>query len=122
MISKRPRWSGVASASRQDHTKGTLTTRPSASWATMESSVTSNATIRGSLSAAVLIPGLRDAIQIIEKRREQFLQLKILLGILSIRGPQQRIRQEPPEIGVLEVLRMAQRGIEYAPTVVRARP
>src|SRR5439155_23011794 len=66
MISKRLRCSGVASESRQDHANGTLTVRPSASWATMASSVSSNATMRGSLSAAVLIPGLHDAIQIID--------------------------------------------------------
>src|SRR5438128_441169 len=66
MISKRLRCSGVASESRQDHANGTLTVRPSASWATMASSVSSNATMRRSLSAAVPIPGLHDAIQIID--------------------------------------------------------
>src|SRR5205085_1024096 len=49
IISKLCRCSGVALERRHDQASGTLTVRPSASCAVMESSVTSIATIRGSL-------------------------------------------------------------------------
>jgi hypothetical protein len=58
IITKRLRCAGVALDSRHDHASGTLTVRPSANWATRASSVTSSATMRGSLLAAVFIPYL----------------------------------------------------------------
>jgi hypothetical protein len=66
MISKLLRCSGVASDKRHDHASGTLMVRPSASRAVIVSSVTSIAIMRGSLFATVFIPGLQNAIQIIE--------------------------------------------------------
>jgi hypothetical protein len=66
MISQLLRCSGVASDNRHDHASGTLIVRPSASCAVITSSVTSIATIRGSLFATVFIPCLQDAVQIVE--------------------------------------------------------
>ena len=57
---------GVALANRHDQASGTLTVRLSANCATMASSVTSSVTIRGSLLAAMFIPGLPNMVQIVE--------------------------------------------------------
>ena len=56
ITSKCRRCSGVAFDRRHDQARGTPTVRPSASCAVMKSSVTSIATIRGSLLATMLIP------------------------------------------------------------------
>lgn len=66
IISKFLRCCGVASDKRHDHASGTLMVRPSASCAVIESSVTSIATIRGSLFTTVFNPRLHNSIQIIE--------------------------------------------------------
>jgi hypothetical protein len=66
MISKFLRCFGVASNKRHDHAKGTLMVRPSASCAHIARSVTFTETIRGSLTAAVLIPCPRNLIKVIE--------------------------------------------------------
>src|SRR5262249_11455613 len=75
VISNRWRCSGVAFASRHDHASGTLTLRPSASWAAMASSVTSSATMRGSLLATVLIPGLPNTLQVADHGLPDTVQL-----------------------------------------------
>ena len=65
MISKLFRWSGVASDKRQDHARGTLIVRPSASCAVIESSEISNVIILGSLSATVCLPCFQNTFQVI---------------------------------------------------------
>src|SRR6266516_6343846 len=61
MSRKLARCADVASDNRQDHASGTLMTLPSASWATISSSVTRTSRIRGSPvnSTAVLMPCLQ---------------------------------------------------------------
>src|SRR5437879_3865085 len=44
------------------------------------------------------------------------------LWVLAIRRPKQGVGQQAPEVGVLEVFRMAQRGVENATAVMDPRP
>ena len=56
MNSKLLRWADVASDSRHDQAKGTLMVRPSARWATIESSVTCISMMRGVSLTRTRIP------------------------------------------------------------------
>jgi hypothetical protein len=75
MILNFLRCAEVASDRRQDHASGTLMVRPSASCALMVSSVTSNETIRGSLTTAMLIPCLHNVVQAIHNNFSNAVQL-----------------------------------------------